>query len=392
MAACRRRSPRRVNEIWFLSAPPGEPTVERQAAGMQRFASARGWGVRMFSREDSRLGKLDALPERPLGCIVDCIVSWDPGIPRNWSSIPFVFFERQGRVRCLRSVDVVNDGASVARAAFRELALLRPPAYAVVGHGGKVTWQSVRIRTFTALAAEAGRTCFVFGRRSEDAATRRDRLEQWLGRLPGRCAVFAVNDEVACEVLACCRRIGKSVPKEMSLIGVDNLADRVGWSEPDLSSVSIDFEMAGYRMAMLLSALVDGKSMEGMKTTYGPLMVVRRKSTGGSGRYDAQVVRAVERIRREACRGLTARDVVADFPCSRRLVELRFRESIGHSILDEIENVRMMNVSQMLRDRAIPLDLVFAHSGYPSVEALRKAFRLRTGQSLTSWRNANSVV
>ncbi len=118
-------------------------------------------------------------------------------------------------------------------------------------------------------------------------------------------------------------------------------------------------------------------------------MTVRRESTRGFGRREPRILSAMEMIRREACNGLTAADVTAQFAGSRRLVELRFRETLGHSILDEIQNVRMEKVQFLLAKTNTPISAIAGLCGYRSDIALRKAFRLQTGKSLADWRKAN---
>ena len=70
-------------------------------------------------------------------------------------------------------------------------------------------------------------------------------------------------------------------------------------------------------------------------------------------------------------------------------VELRFREAFGHSILDEIQNVRMEKVQFLLAKTDTPIAAIAAFCGYKTDIALRKAFRLQTGMSLADWRKAN---
>ena len=123
--------------------------------------------------------------------------------------------------------------------------------------------------------------------------------------------------------------------------------------------------------------------------SHPPLRLVRRESTRGFGRKEPRILDAVGLIRREACNGLTAADVVKCFTGSRRLVELRFRETLGHSILDEIQNVRMEKVQFLLAKTDTPISAIAGLCGYRSDIALRKAFRLQTGMSLADWRKAN---
>jgi transcriptional regulator GlxA family with amidase domain len=87
-----------------------------------------------------------------------------------------------------------------------------------------------------------------------------------------------------------------------------------------------------------------------------------------------------------ACEGLTARAVIAEMGCSRRLAEMRFREVTGHSILDEITEIRLANARMMLRDPRKTVEMVAASCGYNSPVALRKAFLSHTGEKLAVWR------
>ena len=119
-------------------------------------------------------------------------------------------------------------------------------------------------------------------------------------------------------------------------------------------------------------------------------MAVRRESTGGYGRREAFVLQAVERIRREACDGLTARDVIAAAPVSRSLFILRFREAVGHSVQDEIVHVRLERVFTLLRDTDTPISAIAAFCGWRSDIALRWLFRRRTGMSMREWRRKNT--
>ena len=118
----------------------------------------------------------------------------------------------------------------------------------------------------------------------------------------------------------------------------------------------------------------------------GPLMAVRRESTMGHGRREARILEAVEMIRREACDGLTAEALAARFPGSRRLFELRFREAMGRSVLDEILHVRMQKIQTLLADTDIPIGAIADFCGFGTDRALRKIFLAREGVSMAEWR------
>ena len=115
-------------------------------------------------------------------------------------------------------------------------------------------------------------------------------------------------------------------------------------------------------------------------------MAVRRESTMGHGRHEARILEAVEMIRSEACDGLTAEALAARFPGSRRLFEMRFREAMGRSVLDEIQHVRMQKVQALLADTDIPIGAIADFCGFRTDRALRKLFLASEGMSMTEWR------
>ena len=88
---------------------------------------------------------------------------------------------------------------------------------------------------------------------------------------------------------------------------------------------------------------------------------------------------------------LTAAMLAARFPVSRKHFERRFREAIGHSVLDEILNIRLENVTAYLLRRDIAIDTIAGRCGFGSEIELRRLFRRRFGMSMTAWRARNSV-
>ena len=125
---------------------------------------------------------------------------------------------------------------------------------------------------------------------------------------------------------------------------------------------------------------------------FGPMMVVPRESTRGFGRREHRILPVVELIRREACNGLTAREAMKGINGSRRLFEMRFREAMGHSVLDEILSVRLERVCHLLSSTDTPIGAMAAFCGFKSDIALSKLFHRRFGISLLAWRKQNRHV
>ena len=68
---------------------------------------------------------------------------------------------------------------------------------------------------------------------------------------------------------------------------------------------------------------------------------------------------------------------------------MRFREAMGHSILDEIMHVRMERVQTLLASTDTPIGAIADFCGFGSDVELRHVFRAQTKMSLREWRKRN---
>ena len=380
--------------ILYVDMWKGERIQEMKLAGIRRYAAMRGWNVAVLSEDESRPDRLKSSLDRlePKGVIVEATAAHRDLPPRFFRKIPVVYLDCARNLYGGRMPKVVHDGEATTRVAFRELSSNRPQAYAVVGYRERRFWSDIREREFRSLVRETGRTCIAFARRDESAESRAKRLVSWVGRLPPKTAMFAVNDDTAAEVVAACRACRKDIPTDMTLLGVDNLESVCENGETQISSVQVDFERAGYFAAKMLDDVMSGRSGRPVEDRFGPMMVVRRESTRGFGRREARILPVVELIRREACNGLTAREAMTGIKGSRRLFEMRFREAMGHSVLDEILSVRLERVCHLLSRTETPIGAIAAFCGFKSDIALHKFFISRTGMCMREWRKLNCDV
>lgn len=378
--------------ILYLERYDDADNHRRKLAGVMRFARTRKWEVEAIPAARWSPAGLPALLRRlrPAGCVVECLDAAGMPSPACFGKTPAVWLDPPEKLRWRGAPAVVCDNAAVARFAFRELAAGLPSCFAAVPSHRLQRWSEERIAAFRALCAEAGATCHIFeGRtvrrgRPEDLERRRARLAAWLSTLPARCAVFAANDYSARDVALAARSVARSIPRELSLLGVDGMPDESGDATiRRLSSVRMDFELAGYLAARLLSSL---PSLPPQAAAFGPLCVLRGDSTRGRGRRDPHILEAVGIIRREACEGLTAAALAARVPGSRKHFERRFREAMGHSVLDEILHVRLQAVMDLLSRPEPPIGTIADFCGFGSQVELRIAFRARTGMSMRQWR------
>ena len=386
--------------ILFLDYHPELEGSARKLAGIRRFARTQGWETVAVPSPEARAARVRPLLARyrPVGCIVER-ASWDEFLPLSlFGRVPVVYLDPQDPSQRLGAPAVVCDNAAVARMAFRELSAGRPPCLAAVPSPGLPEWNFARLSAFEAQCAKADVECRVFdGKRNEDPALRIERLARWLSALPRRSGVFGTNDNAARDVVDAALRIPRHIPKELVVLGVDGSA-AAEFAVP-VTSIKLDLEQAGYLAARLLAEgrrpviAAEGRTSlpPPQAAAFGPLLAVRRRSTQGPGRREPLVLEAVDVIRREAGEGLTAADLAARFPVSRKHFERRFREAMGHSVLDEILHVRLGMALDMLSQPRIPIGTIADFCGFGTQRGLRKLFRARFGTSMEDWRESHGL-
>lgn len=360
--------------------------------GARRYAAARSWDVETVKWREARKKTFHA----PLGTVGFVVEGSDLPVdlpPRIFAGAPVVFLNCTEAPQGRRFIRMTFDNAAVSRSAFRELSANVPPAYAVVGYWrGPRHWSILRENAFRAFVEKASAQCYSFSfRESADkhASSESKRLAEWLSSLPRHCAVFAVNDDTAAVVAKSARSALLFIPRDFTLLGVDNDAMVCEAAKPSLSSIHMDFENAGFQAAKRIDELRDnlgGDRSLDVEALVAPLLAERRESTCGRGRRESRILEAVEIIRDKACDGLTAERLAARFSGSRKHFERRFREATGHSVLDEILHVRMDKVLTLLARTDTPISAISDFCGFGSAVELRRLFLDRFQTSMRQWR------
>jgi LacI family transcriptional regulator len=310
--------------------------------------------------------------------------------PRLLKGIPVVFLDPPNDVLSdPASTTVLNDGEAIADLAYQELVDCGATSFAFLGWAPDIGWSHRRQARFAARAKADGKPCFAlkddltFGNKTEFAQN----LRAFLATLPKGCGLFAVNDAYASDALTVCAAAGYSVPGDFALVGVDDDPGFCDALQPSLTSVRPGFRTSGRRAAELLLRRIADPARPPEKVVYVPLGVTRRLSTRTLKIRDAAIAAALDYIRREACNGLRASDVVAFLRLSERVAEKHFMSATGRSIRDEIIDVRMERVFELLKRPNQAIEPIANLCGWGSSIYLKRLFKSRTGLTMSEWRN-----
>lgn len=211
----------------------------------------------------------------------------------------------------------------------------------------------------------------------------------WLQSLPKPIGVMATNDVRGRQVIEACAIGGIHVPDDIAVIGADD--DRVlsALCNPPLTSVALNAEQGGYRAAELLHRMMAGRVKKKQLILVEPLWVVARPSTNIIAIDDRQVASAITYIRENASRAIGVNDVARHSAMSRRALEIRFHRSLGRSVREEIQRVRLDRVKQMLVETDLSIAKIADLSGFNSPTYLSGVFRREVGMTPAAYRRVN---
>lgn len=374
-----------------------------ELAGIYEYAREAGWSVQNVEYGTAMVGRFHGASVseptcdvrsllslwHPSGCILECGGERPNIAPSRFGRVPVVFldcpsFKGGNRVACVSS-----NAKSIADCAANELLPLGFSDYAFVPWPKDTVWSRERQIEFSGIVSKAGRRFHAFGPGcNANQMNWQLALASWIADLPKPCGVFAANDWCAEQVVSLCESRRISVPGDIAVLGVDNDVDLCEHAAVPVSSISTNNALAGRLAAELLADCMERRVHAPVTRTFGATGVVRRASTRRFMIADGMVHKALEHIRRHACDRLEAGSVAEVMGCSRRWAELRFRKVTGHSILDEIHDVKFARALNILSRRGMTIEEIALECGYESTSFFRKVFKQRTGLSPRDWRNA----
>lgn len=290
--------------------------------------------------------------------------------------------------------ELSSDAVEVATMAANHLMERRFRHFAYVGVEGRV-WSQRREREFSLQIRKAGFEPHIYAppQRTTDRVWEKEQalIVDWLHSLPKPVGLFACNDDRGREVLEACRLMNLRVPEDVAVLGVDNDEVFCGLAYPPLSSVALNAETAGYRAAELLDAMMQGTIRKPRRIQVEALGVVTRRSTDIVAVEDEDVAAALQYIHREQGCNISVESVVQEVAVSRRNLEKRFRDTIGRTILEEIQTTRLERAKRLLLETTYPVSKVAELSGFGTTGYFIQFFQSRVGRTPRKYRTELST-
>ncbi len=294
-----------------------------------------------------------------------------------------------------KTCQLQSDNETIGQMAADHLLGLGLKHLAYCGLAG-MEWSSLRGKAFAQRAMKARIKADLYTpptpRSGESWYTGEQHLGDWLASLPRPVGLMACNDDRARMVAEICRLREIRVPDDISIMGVDNDEHVCNLAHPPLSSVALATERAGYEAAALLDKLLSGRRIDSKIVLAYPIRVISRQSTDLIAIKDTHLVKAVRFIRENSNRVIQVQDVATTAGLSRRVLQDRFRNALGRTVLEEIHHSRIQCISRMLADTDLTVSAIASAIGYEAAYHLARFFAQRTGMTPSEYRRRHRAI
>jgi LacI family transcriptional regulator len=204
-------------------------------------------------------------------------------------------------------------------------------------------------------------------------------LTKWLASLPPRTAILACNDVRAQQLVMVAASIGRGIPEDLAVMGVDDDHLICELCTPRLTSIRPDTHTLGYTAAHWLHQLMTGKKPPYHELLVAPLQITERASTDTIASDDEVLVKALRFIRDHAHEAIDASRVIAHVGLARSSVEQRFRQTLGRTIKAEITRARINRASVLLRETRMNLETIAHACGFATASHFVRIFKQENG-------------
>lgn len=250
------------------------------------------------------------------------------------------------------------------------------------------SWSTLRGDAFVSALRKEGFECPCY---QHPPLTRENsrHFKNWIGDFKKPMALLVACDDQALTIIEMCRAINLAIPREVSILGVDDDELIDDSCEPTLSSVHPNHERQGFLAAARLNDLMSGKGNVPRYTKVPILNICARGSTRNESPAGVLVQNALAYISQNFRYGIDPVAVAQHFKVSRRLLDLRFMEVAGASVNTAIREQQLSAVRDKLLHTKDPIETVAKLCGFTNTNYLKMLFKKEFGVTMREYRRCN---
>lgn len=262
-------------------------------------------------------------------------------------------------------------------------------SYGFFGQQPCVKWHMSRAMDFRNALREKGADADIF-QSSSPRGNYYNELCRWLKKLPKPAAVLVSFDDLALIVLDACAASNLNIPKDISVLSIDDDALICENCIPKLSSIHTDQERTGRLAAEMMVKLLRTPGLR-LSEKLTNVAITHRDTTLAASQHGKLVKRAMDYIAANAKNRISAEDVARHLNVSRQLLDLRFRQVIASTVSKKITEIRLANVATMLTNTTLSNKEIAAACDFSDSFHLMHTFRRRYGLTMSQYRAVKTL-
>jgi LacI family transcriptional regulator len=280
---------------------------------------------------------------------------------------------------CADLPSIETDDFAIGKEAANYYLRRKYTSFAHISKASKI-WSVQRNAGFTKQIEEAGHHSVAIEWNESGAS-----YQQLVG-LPRPLAVFAPSDPIARGTIERILDHGVHVPRDISVLGVDDDPYQNALCSIPLSSVRLPGHRVGELAAEMAYSWICNNKTPPMMTGLKPIDVVTRLSTDHAFCDDELVADALELISENIKELTCTDDLVSRLKKPRRTLEWHFRKELGHSIHEELSHARIENARKLLATTPLTCEEVAHKVGLSEGRILTLLFKRKLGITPSQYR------
>jgi len=203
----------------------------------------------------------------------------------------------------------------------------------------------------------------------------------WIRGVPKPLGLLAFGDGEAARLCMMCESGGVAVPRDVAVLGHDNMTLICECAQLTLSSVAPDYVRMAETAVDLLAKRMRGDPVAETTVVIPPAGVVTRESTDVLATPTPIVARALRFMWDHLSSDLSVDDIAGAVGVSRRRLERAFRRDLDRGINQELLRRRLERACELLRTTDMSIADLAPSLGFGSRDYFQRAFRRTVGVS-----------
>ena len=209
-------------------------------------------------------------------------------------------------------------------------------------------------------------------------------VEKKLQKAVKPIGILAFNTYNAMHVLEACEALGLSVPDDVAILAArdDNQVFAELQNVP-LSGIDFEIEKTTQLALEAMEKLLAGENVPDVAIP--PSGVRIRKSTNTMATDNPFLQKIYTLIRKNLTLPYGAAQISMDLGLPRSTLDLKASQALGHSLGEEIINIRLAEAKQLLMGSELKLETIARQTGFCNAAYLIKTFKKKTGFTPRQW-------